>query len=97
MDGKILQRIAEDYLLQSLTASERQEDTLPVTRDPNPKPCKAWVRFGPHSMLVAAVVVVQNDVACGVEFLASVRPAAHQHADAQGTLSSRIGSRVPAR
>jgi hypothetical protein len=68
MDNRILQRIAEDNPLQSLTAQERQDDTLPVTRDPQPKPCKAWVRFGPHPMLVDAVVVVWNDVACGIEF-----------------------------
>lgn len=68
MDQKILQRIAEENPLQSLTAAERQEAVLPVTRDPQPKPCSAWVRFGPHSMRVDAVVVVWNDVACGIQF-----------------------------
>ena len=68
MDNKILQRIAEENALQSLTPEELQQDTLPITRDPKPKPCKAWVRFGPHAMLVDAVVVVWNDIACGVSF-----------------------------
>ena len=68
MDARILQRIADENPLQSLTDSELQKDRLPVTRDPNPKPCRAWVRFGPHAMLVDAVVVVWNDVACGIEF-----------------------------
>ncbi|MFF2486246.1 hypothetical protein ACFVSU_07605 [Microbacterium sp. NPDC058062] len=68
MDNKILQRIAEENPLQSLTPEELQQDTLPITRDPKPKPCKAWVRFGPHAMLVDAVVVVWNDIACGVSF-----------------------------
>ena len=68
MDHRILQRIAEENRLQSLTPEELQQDTLPITRDPNPKPCKAWVRFGPHAMLVDAVVVVWNDIACGVSF-----------------------------
>ena len=68
MDNRILQRIAEENPLQSLTAGERCEGTLPVTRDPQPKACKAWVRFGPHAMLVDAVVVVWNDLACGIQF-----------------------------
>lgn len=68
MDNRILQRIADENPLQTLTSNELQSDRLPVTRDPQPKPCKAWVRFGPHAMLVDAVVVVWNDVACGVQF-----------------------------
>ncbi|MDQ7876569.1 hypothetical protein Q9R08_01125 [Microbacterium sp. QXD-8] len=68
MDNRILQRIAEENPLQSLTPQERQEDSLPVTRDPKPKLCKAWVRFGPHALLVDAVVVVWNDLACGIQF-----------------------------
>ncbi|WP_439593811.1 hypothetical protein [Microbacterium sp.] len=68
MDERILQRVADEYPLQSLTEMERQADTLPVTRDPQPKRCHAWVRFGPHPMLVDAKVAVWNDVACGVVF-----------------------------
>lgn len=68
MDARILQRIAADFPLQSLTERELQAASLPVTRDPQPKPCKAWVRFGPHAMLVDGVVVVWNDLACGIEF-----------------------------
>ena len=68
MDGRILQRLAKENPLQSLTARERQEGTLPVTRDPQPKKCKAWVRFGPHATQVDAFVVVWNDVACRIEF-----------------------------
>lgn len=68
MDKRILQRIAEENPLQSLTPEERREGALPVTRDPKPKACKAWVRFGPHAMLVDAVVVVWNDLACGIQF-----------------------------
>lgn len=68
MDIRILQRIADENPLQSLTPQERREDSLPVTRDPQPKPCKAWVRFGPHPMLVDAVVVVWHDIACGIQF-----------------------------
>ncbi|GAA1979232.1 hypothetical protein [Microbacterium pumilum] len=68
MDERVLQRIAAENPLQTLTPAERQQDTLPVTRDPQPKPCTAWVRFGPHALQVDAVVVVWNDLACGIEF-----------------------------
>lgn len=68
MDDRILQRLAKENPLQTLTAKERQQDTLPITRDPQPKKCKAWVRFGPHATQVDGVVVVWNDVACGIEF-----------------------------
>jgi len=68
MDARILERIAAENALQTLSAKELQSDILPVTRDPQPKPCRAWVRFGPHAMHVEAVVVVWNDVACGIEF-----------------------------
>lgn len=63
METRILQRIADENPLQSLTPEDRQEHVLPVTRDPRPKACSAWVRFGPHARQVDAVVVVWNDVA----------------------------------
>ncbi len=68
MGHRIMQRIAADMPLQSHTDGELQADALPVTRDPRPKPCKAWVRYGPHPLLVDALLIVWNDVACGVEF-----------------------------
>lgn len=68
MDERILQRIAAEFPLQTLTPAELQSELLPVTRDPQPKPCRAWIRFGPHAFRVDAVVVVWNDVACGVQF-----------------------------
>ena len=68
MDERTLQRIAADSPLQTLSPKERQVDSLPVTRDPAPKACKAWVRFGPHAVQVDAMVVVWNDLACGIQF-----------------------------
>lgn len=68
MDGRILERIAAESPLQTLTDKELKKGVLPVTRDPQPKPCKAWVRFGPHAVHVDAVVVIWNDLACGIEF-----------------------------
>jgi len=68
MDQRILERIAAEYPLQSLTDKEIRRDELPMTRDPRPKPCRAWVRFGPHPMFVDAVVMTWNELACGIEF-----------------------------
>ncbi|WP_458040400.1 MULTISPECIES: hypothetical protein [Bacteria] len=68
MDDRILEKIAAEFPLQSLTDQERQAEELPITRDPKPKRCRAWVRFGPHAMHVDAVVVAWTDDACGVEF-----------------------------
>lgn len=68
MDERILRRLASESPLQTLSDKELQRDVLPITRDPQPKPCKAWVRFGPHATQVDAVVVAWNDVACGIQF-----------------------------
>ena len=54
--------------MQTLTDRELRRDALPITRDPHPKKCKVWARFGHAAVLVDAVVVVWNDLACGVEF-----------------------------
>ncbi len=75
MDERILRRIASESPLQTLTDKELQRGVLPITRDPQPKPCKAWVRFGPHAMQVDAVVVAWADVACGIQFSIGDRPA----------------------
>lgn len=68
MDDRILERLAVERPLQSLTPAERRADELPETRDPNPKKCRAWVRFGAYPTQVDAVVVIWNDVACGIQF-----------------------------
>ncbi|WP_457098510.1 hypothetical protein [Microbacterium sp. P5_E9] len=68
MDNRTLERIAAEGPLQTLTPKELRADSLPVTRDPLPKACKAWVRFGPRAVQVEAMVVVWNDLACGIQF-----------------------------
>lgn len=54
MDARILARTAASGPLQSLTEAELQLDKEPLTRDPKPKPVRAWVRFGPTPALVDA-------------------------------------------
>jgi len=40
MDARILERLATEYPLQSLTDRELRSDELPVTRDPHPNPAE---------------------------------------------------------
>ncbi len=55
MDAKILERAArEGGPLQSLTAAELELDKVAVTIDPQPKPVRAWVRFGSTPVWVDA-------------------------------------------
>lgn len=54
-DARIGQRVAETAgPLQSLTAEELELDREPFTKDPKPKPVRAWVRFGATPLLVDA-------------------------------------------
>jgi hypothetical protein len=48
---------------------ERRADTLPITCDPLPKSCHAWVRFGPPPMQVERRFVVGKELACAIEFV----------------------------
>ncbi|MFF2485115.1 hypothetical protein ACFVSU_01840 [Microbacterium sp. NPDC058062] len=68
MNERILKQAAAAHPLQTLTDQELQRGVLPITRDPQPKKCRAWVRFGPNAVLVDAEVVMWNDVACGIQF-----------------------------
>ena len=69
MDTRILERIAaEAGPLQSLSPEELQLDTRPVTIDPQPKPARAWVRFGGTPVLVDAEVCRWTEDACAIRF-----------------------------
>lgn len=70
MDARILERIAaEAGPLQSLSPEELQLDSAPVTIDPQPKPARAWVRFGGTPALVDAEVCRWTADACAIRFL----------------------------
>ncbi len=69
MDQRILARtIAEAGPLQSLTADELRLDAEPVTIDPQPKPARAWLRFGATPLLVDVEVCRWTADACAVRF-----------------------------
>lgn len=69
MDARIVERIArEGGPLQSLSNAELELDRLPWTRDPKPKPVRAWVRFGPTPVLVDAEVCGWTEHAVAVRF-----------------------------
>jgi hypothetical protein len=65
---RILQRLAEDAPLQTLTNAELQLDELPMTVDPKPKPVRAWVRFGDNATQVAAIALRWTPRAVGIQF-----------------------------
>lgn len=55
--------------LQSLTKYELNLETQPLTVYPKPQRVKAWIRFGPESARVNALMVRSTDRAIGVEFI----------------------------
>ena len=68
MDDRILARTAASGPLQSLTDAELALDREPFTRDPRPKPVKAWVRFGAVPALVDAEVCSWTSNAVAIRF-----------------------------
>lgn len=69
MDQRIAERVAATAgPLQSLSREELELDTEPITRDPQPKPARAWVRFGGTPVLVDAEVVSWTSSAIGIRF-----------------------------
>lgn len=69
MDDRLLIEIAKRGPLQSLDPRELELDKLPVTIDPDPDEARAWVRFGPYSVLVDVLVDRWTERAVGVRFM----------------------------
>lgn len=69
IDQRILERlVATSGPLQSLSADELALDSEPVTIDPQPKPVRAWVRFGSSPVLVDARALRWTPDAVGIQF-----------------------------
>ena len=68
-DDRILQRLAADHPLQTLTDGELDLENELVTIDPRPKKARAWVRFGPHATLVDCEVMRWTSRAVGIRFM----------------------------
>jgi hypothetical protein len=68
MDMRILQRLAQDGALQTLTATELRLDRVPLTIDPRPRQVLAWVRFGNTPALVEADACRWTPDAVGIRF-----------------------------
>lgn len=71
MNDRILDRIARDGPLATLSTIELALDKEPVTVDPNPEKAKAWVRFGPTPVRVDAEVCRWTLHAVGIRFQAA--------------------------
>lgn len=69
MDARILERLARDGELQTLTDAELELDTLPLTRDPKPRKVFAWVHFGSSATRVEADAVMWTPRAVAIQFV----------------------------
>lgn len=68
MDARILERIARDGDLQTLTSTELRLDRVPLTIDPRPRRVLAWVRFGVVPVIVEAEACRWTADAVGIRF-----------------------------
>lgn len=68
MDARILQSVAAKGELQTLTDTELEFTTEPITRTPVPRPVSAWVRFGTIPIRVDAEAVIWTRYAVGIRF-----------------------------
>lgn len=69
MNERVLEGIARDDALQTLTTTELQLGIVPLTVDPKPhRRVKAWVRFGAVPVRVDAVVLRWTPDAVGIQF-----------------------------
>jgi hypothetical protein len=68
MDNRILQRIAADGPLQTLSDAELELDMLPLTVTPKPEKVRAWVRFGSTPIQVDAEAMRWTSRAIGIRF-----------------------------
>lgn len=68
MDARILERVARDGPLQTLSADELELDRHPVTITPLPEAVRAWVRFGDTPVRVHAEAVRWTPCAIGIRF-----------------------------
>ncbi|MFL1999511.1 hypothetical protein [Microbacterium sp. A1-JK] len=73
MDDRILGQVARDGELQCLTAEELELTRLPLTIDPHPQPCRAWVRFGATAVQVDAKIDRWTPRAIGIRFMVMER------------------------
>lgn len=76
MNARIVDVVQSSGPLQCLTDAELELDRMPFTRDPQPKPVKAWVRFGNVPVLVDAVACSWTPYAVAIRF--EIDGAAHQ-------------------
>lgn len=69
IENRLFVEISKRGSLQSLSERELELERSPVTIDPRPSPARAWVRFGPHPVLVDVLVDRWTDRAVGVKFM----------------------------
>lgn len=70
---RILDKIAGEGGLHTLTTTELELDRLAVTTDPKPETVRAWVRFGAVPVRVAAEACMWTATAVAIRFRANNR------------------------
>ncbi|MFG6402677.1 MULTISPECIES: hypothetical protein [unclassified Microbacterium] len=73
MDERILERLAREGPLQSLSDNELELTRLPMTKDPRPSTVTAWVRFGQSPTRVQAEAVAWTPRAVAIRFTVAGR------------------------
>jgi hypothetical protein len=68
MDARVLDGIMRTGKPDTLSELELQLDRMPLTRDPQPKPARAWIRYGEHSVEIDVEVVAWTDRAIAVRW-----------------------------
>jgi hypothetical protein len=68
MDARIVDGIMRTRSPDSLGSKQLNLDTEPMTRTPKPKPARAWVRYGEHSIEIDVDVVAWTGRAIAVRW-----------------------------
>ncbi len=68
MDRRVLDGIMRTGTPETLTEAELQLDQMPLTKHPRPRPARAWVRYGEHSLEIDVEVVAWTDRAVAVRW-----------------------------
>lgn len=72
-NDRILDQIARDGPLHTLSSIELEFDRLTVTTDPKPEKVRAWVRFGSVPVRVDAEACMWTATAVAIRFRANDR------------------------
>ena len=68
MDARILQSIMRTAEPESLSDEEKALDRDPLTRPPQPRPARAWVRYGSQAVQIDVELVAWTDRVAAIKW-----------------------------